>query len=88
MNKSILLIALLALGACSAKPIPIIVHQTEIQIPPRSLDTCPVEVDQISVRTEADVKEIAKSNRIAYIECRSSLGAIWEWLAKAAEQNK
>ena len=34
---------------------------------------------------QADVEEVARQNRIAYVECRSSLGALWEWLDQASK---
>jgi hypothetical protein len=82
---AVILILALALGACSSPP-PLIVHQSEVVIPPRSLDTCPARIDSVDVKTQADVIEVLKRNRLAYVECRSSLALMWEWLTKAQSQ--
>lgn len=58
-------------------------HQPTVIAVPTGPNTCPDEVSLIQVKTEADAAEVARSNRAAYVECRSTVRRILDFIAKA-----
>jgi hypothetical protein len=62
-----------------------IVHQDRVIELPASSEYLPGdEAPLITVRMEADAAEVARSNRSAYVECRSSLHRVLEFIKNAA----
>lgn len=78
-------LALAGLLAACDQPEALIVHQPVAISVPDGLNTCPAEVPLLQVRTEADAAEVARSNRAAYIECRSTVSRILAFIKEAAE---